>query len=61
MIWAGQMMLEHFGCKDAADKVMQAIEEALGKGGPDVITRDLGGKGDCKGLGKHILELIETL
>jgi tartrate dehydrogenase/decarboxylase/D-malate dehydrogenase len=61
MIWAGQMMLEHFGHKEAADKVMQAIEVALEHGGEGVITPDLGGKGDCKGLGKHILELIETL
>lgn len=54
-------MLEHFGHKEAADKVMQAIEVALEHGGEGVITPDLGGKGDCKGLGKHILNLIETL
>jgi tartrate dehydrogenase/decarboxylase/D-malate dehydrogenase len=61
MIWAAQMMLEHFGHKEAADKMMEAIEVALEKGGAGVITPDLGGKGDCKGLGAHVAKLIETL
>lgn len=61
MIWAGQMMLEHFGFKEAADTMMKAIEVALEKAGPSVITPDLGGKGTCEGLGKHIADLIETL
>lgn len=61
MIWAGQMMLEHFGFKDAADTMMKAIEVALEKAGPSVITPDLGGNGNCEGLGKHIADLIETL
>ncbi|WVF71070.1 tartrate dehydrogenase [Kwoniella sp. CBS 6097] len=60
-IWAGQMMLEHYGHKEAADKMMEAIEVALEKGGPSVITPDLGGKGNCIGLGDHIAKLIETL
>ncbi|OCF32005.1 tartrate dehydrogenase [Kwoniella heveanensis CBS 569] len=60
-IWAGQMMLMHYGYKEAADKMMEAIEVALEKGGPNVITPDLGGKGDCAGLGGHIAKLIETL
>lgn len=61
MIWAGQMMLEHFGFKEASDTMMKAIEVALEKAGPSVITPDLGGKGTCEGLGKHIADLIETL
>jgi tartrate dehydrogenase/decarboxylase/D-malate dehydrogenase len=61
MIWAGQMMLEHFGFKEAADTMMKAIEVALEKAGPNVITPDLGGKGNCEGLGKYIADLIETL
>ncbi|WVR06145.1 hypothetical protein IAU60_003175 [Kwoniella sp. DSM 27419] len=60
-IWAGQMMLEHYGHKEAADKMMQAIEVALEQGGAGVITPDLGGKGTCVGLGGHIAKLIETL
>jgi tartrate dehydrogenase/decarboxylase/D-malate dehydrogenase len=61
MIWAGQMMLEHFGFTEAADKMMQAIEVALESGGSNIITPDLGGRGNCKGLGGHIANLIATL
>lgn len=55
------MMLEHFGYTEAADKMMQAIETALEHGGKGVITPDLGGKGDCKGLGAHVAKLISEL
>ena len=58
MIWAGQMMLEHFGFTEAADAMMRAIEDTLETGNPDIITPDLGGKGNCKGLGAHIADLI---
>lgn len=61
MIWAGQMMLEHFGFKDAADGMMKAIHEALENGGEDILTPDVGGKGTCKGLGGHVAALIEKL
>lgn len=54
-------MLEHHGHKEAADKMMQAIEVALEQGGSSVITPDLGGKGTCTSLGEHIAKLIETL
>ena len=55
------MMLEHFGHHEAAEVVMKAIEQTLEHAGPSVITPDLGGKGDCEALGKHIAHLIETL
>ncbi|TXT11278.1 hypothetical protein VHUM_02029 [Vanrija humicola] len=58
MIWAGQMMLEHFGYKEAADGVMRAIEQALEHGGEDVLTPDIGGKGTTKGLGAYVAGLI---
>lgn len=58
MIWAGQMMLEHFGFTEAADAMMRAIEDTLETGNPDIITPDLGGKGNCKALGAHIADLI---
>lgn len=58
MIWAGQMMLEHFGFKEAADCMMDAINEALEHGGKDVLTPDIGGNGTCKGLGAHVASLI---
>ena len=61
MIWAGQMMFQHFGYGEAADVMMRAIEAALEQGGKGVITPDLGGKGSCKSLGEHIAKLIETI
>lgn len=54
MIWAGQMMLEHFGYKDAADAMLRAIESVLAKGDDVVITGDMGGKGDTKSFGEAI-------
>ncbi|KAH9484610.1 D-malate dehydrogenase [decarboxylating] [Psilocybe cubensis] len=61
MIWAGQMMLEHLGEKDAANAVMRAIEvvlsgakEAQLRGEQDVLTPDMHGKGTTEGLGSAI-------
>ncbi|KAI0172067.1 tartrate dehydrogenase [Hypoxylon sp. FL1284] len=54
MIWAGQMLLQHFGHKDAADAVLAAVETVLARVDPGVITADLGGKGDTKSLGEAI-------
>jgi isocitrate/isopropylmalate dehydrogenase len=61
MIWAGQMLLEHFGHQDAADTMMRAIEAALERGGTGIITPDLGGAGTCEGLGSYIASLIEEI
>jgi len=61
MIWAGQMMLEHFGYTEAADAMMRAIEAALGSGDQAIITPDLGGKGTCSSLGSHIASLISKI
>ncbi|KAL1592655.1 hypothetical protein SLS60_011071 [Paraconiothyrium brasiliense] len=55
MIWAGQMMLEHFGFKDAALAMLKAIEEVLAKGEPHILTPDMGGStGTTKTLGAAI-------
>lgn len=54
MIWAGQMMLEYFGYKDAAQAMLKAIETVLGKSDASVVTADMGGKGNTKSLGDAI-------
>lgn len=54
-------MLEHFGYTEAADAMMRAIEATLETGNPEIITPDLGGKGNCKGLGGHIASLIAKI
>ena len=55
-IWAGAMMLEHLGYKQAADEIVTAIEEAL----PDsrLRTGDLGGTADTIACGKAIAERL---
>ncbi|TDL26611.1 tartrate dehydrogenase [Rickenella mellea] len=58
MIWAAQMMIEHLGEKQAADAMLHAIEKVLGAekagGLSNVLTPDMGGKGDTESLGKAV-------
>ncbi|TPX07051.1 uncharacterized protein E0L32_011039 [Thyridium curvatum] len=61
MIWAGQMMLEHFGYKDAAAVMLKAIENVLARSEPDVVTRDMGGNGTTKSFGEAVAGEIASL
>ncbi|KAM5344147.1 hypothetical protein ACJ41O_012684 [Fusarium nematophilum] len=54
MIWAGQMMLSHFGLQDAAAAMLAAIEKVLASSDSDVLTADMGGKGNTRSLGEAI-------
>ncbi|OAL45129.1 tartrate dehydrogenase [Pyrenochaeta sp. DS3sAY3a] len=55
MIWAGQMMLENFGFKDAAHAMLTAIEDVLARGESHIITPDMGGStGTTESLGAAI-------
>jgi tartrate dehydrogenase/decarboxylase / D-malate dehydrogenase len=54
MIWAGQMMLDHFGFKEAADAMLKAIESVLARNEASVLTADMGGKGDTASFGEAI-------
>lgn len=51
-IWAGAMMLEHLGHKQAADEIVAGIERVLAE--PAGRTRDLGGKASTTECGKAI-------
>ena len=53
-IWAGQMMLEHFGFKEAAKGVLKAVENVLARSEDAVITADMGGKGNTQSFGEAI-------
>ena len=55
-IWAGAMMLEHLGYKDAADNIERAIEEVLQK--KEYRTGDLGGEANTKFCGTAIFDAI---
>lgn len=58
MIWAGQMMLEHFGFKEAAAGMLEAIEKALEFGG-ETLTPDMGGKGTTESFGRLVENYIK--
>ncbi len=55
-IWAGAMMLEHLGHKDAADAIVAAIEKVLAD--PATRTGDLGGGANTVVCGKAVAALI---
>ena len=56
-IWAGAMMMRHFGHQDAHDTIMTAIENTLRERAN--LTPDMGGKATTKHLGKEIAAAIE--
>ncbi len=58
-IWAGAMMLEHLGHKDAHDGIMRAIEAVLVD--ENLRTGDLKGKADTVTCGKAIADAVLTL
>ncbi len=55
-IWAGAMMLEHFGFVEAGECITNAIETALSE--PRLRTVDLGGTADTVTCGAAITEII---
>ena len=59
MIWAGQMLLEHFGYKEAAGKMLGAIERGLVEAGAQALTPDMGGQGTTESFGRVIAKFIE--
>ncbi len=56
-IWAGAMMLDHLGYKEAAKKIIGAISSSLVN--PSLRTKDLGGKADTITCGKEIAEFLK--
>ena len=57
-IWAGAIMLEHFGCAEAAESMIDAIETALDEQG--LRTPDLGGAASTVTCGSAIAEIIAS-
>jgi tartrate dehydrogenase/decarboxylase/D-malate dehydrogenase len=54
MIWAGQMMLEHFRFDRAAAVMLKSIETVLAKSEDHVITADMGGNRTTASFGEAI-------
>ena len=55
-IWAGAMMLDHFGYKDAHDHIIKTIESTISK--QENRTRDLGGNANTNECGNAITKSI---
>lgn len=55
-IWAGALLLEHLGQKEAADDVVKAIERNLFEG--KIKTYDLGGGSTTSEVGTEIARLV---
>jgi tartrate dehydrogenase/decarboxylase/D-malate dehydrogenase len=54
--WTGAMMLEHLGEKDAAQRLMRAIETVTAAGAP--LTPDLGGKATTRAVTEAVCDAI---
>jgi len=55
-IWAGAMMLDHLGHKEAAAAIVSAMEKVLAQ--PDLRTGDMGGTADTRSCGGAIAEAL---
>ena len=55
-IWTGAMMLDHLGHGDAAQAVVQAIEQVVSE--RKTLTRDLGGTASTAEVGKAVAALV---
>lgn len=57
-IWAGALMLDHLGEKEAANGIINAIEQNLREG--NVKTYDLGGTAGTSDVGTDIARIVKT-
>ena len=55
-IWAGAMMIDHFGFKEASEELVEAISSTLSE--ENLRTADLAGKADTKSVGKAIERML---
>ena len=56
VFWAGAMMLDHFGYKNAHDHIIKTIESTISK--QENRTRDLGGNANTNECGDAIMKSI---
>ena len=57
-IWSAALLLEHLGEKDAADDIMEAINQTTSVGR---LTRDLGGSANTQEITDSILKALSNL
>lgn len=58
-IWAGAMMVEQMGEKEAADAIVAAIERDIRDA--RVLTKDMGGSGSTSDVGDEIARLVREM
>jgi tartrate dehydrogenase/decarboxylase / D-malate dehydrogenase len=58
-VWAGQMMIEFLGEKEAADLLMRAMETVTSEG--KTLTADVGGHSTTTEVGDAVIEAIRRL
>ena len=57
-IWAGAMMLDFLGYRDAHDAILEAVTASLQPGTDAPRTRDLGGTASTQAVGEAIAKLL---
>jgi tartrate dehydrogenase/decarboxylase / D-malate dehydrogenase len=57
-IWSGALMLEHLGEKEAADRIVRAVEKTTQDG---VLTVDLGGTAKTADVGNCVIQNVREL
>jgi len=57
-IWAGSMMLDHLGEREAAAAVLKGIEQSIRTG---IVTRDMGGAAKTSDVGAYIASSIRGI
>jgi len=56
-VWAGSMLLDHIGEREAAAAVLRAIEKSIRDG---IVTKDMGGSAGTSRAGTYIAECVRT-
>ncbi|MFB6282933.1 MAG: isocitrate/isopropylmalate dehydrogenase family protein [Halobacteria archaeon] len=57
-IWAGSLMLDHLGEKEAARSVLEALQAVISRG--EILTRDLGGDAGTEEFGKSVAQELRS-
>ena len=55
---SGVMMLNHLNETEAAGKIKEAYDQVLAEGNPEVLTRDIGGKGGTKEFTQALIKAM---
>jgi tartrate dehydrogenase/decarboxylase/D-malate dehydrogenase len=57
-VWAGSMLLDHLGEREAAAAVLRSIERSILDG---YVTRDMGGAKKTSEVGRYLASLVKTV